>query len=184
MLLSDLLSSLPVHVGHQVNTVVPFFHTVRGWLLSNHLDRGLPHRRYADGFTKLLAVARDNSDLAPAAARRNIEQFLFHGVRRDDHGVYGFALASMGGDRISVGEFVIVRRKCSSVFEAYGTTIQGSHFDQLSVGRPEFRPSTVCCQYEAVARGNLNGLTLINGKCPRLFRRDAHLFTGFFSRNQ
>ena len=71
----------------------------------------------------MLAVAGDDSDLAPAAAGGDIEQLLFHGVCRDDHGIYGFALASMGGDRISVGEFVIVRRERSSVFEANGTTI-------------------------------------------------------------
>jgi hypothetical protein len=34
---------------------------------------------------------------------------------------------------------------------------------------------------EAITRGNFNGLTLINGKCSRLFRRDVHLFSGFFS---
>src|ERR1700722_9523659 len=66
----------------------------------------------------------------------------------------------------------------------YGLCSRQFHFDQLSVGRPEFRPSTVFCQHEAVAKGNLNGLMLINGKCPRLFRRDVHLFAGFSSRNQ
>src|ERR1700690_3124444 len=81
----------------------------------------LPHRRYADGFTKLLSVAGDNSDLAPTPAGSHVEQFFLHGVCGDDHGVYGFALASMGGDGITVCELVIVRRKCSSVFEAYGT---------------------------------------------------------------
>src|SRR5271156_4754576 len=123
MLLPYLLSSLPVHVGRQANTVVPFFHIVRGLLFSSQFDRGLPHRGYTDGFTKLLAVAGDDSDLAPAAAGGDIEQFLFHGVCRDDHGIYGFALASMGGDRISVREFVIVRRERSSVFEANGTAV-------------------------------------------------------------
>jgi hypothetical protein len=50
----------------------------------------------------MLAVAGDDSDLVPAAAGGDIEQFLFHGVCRDDRGIYGFALASMGGDCISV----------------------------------------------------------------------------------
>jgi hypothetical protein len=122
MLLSDLLSSRPVHPSHQLNTA-PLFHIVWGQLFSGQLNRGLPHRRYTDGFTKLLVVAGDNSDLAPAAAGGDIEQFLFHGVCRDDHGIYGFALASMGGDRISVGEFVLVRREYSSIFEMNGTRI-------------------------------------------------------------
>src|SRR5271156_6432825 len=122
MLLSDLLSRLPVGSRHKVN-IVPNFQRVRGWLFSSQFDRGLPHRRYTDGFPKLLAVAGDDDDLAPAAAGRHIEQFLFHGVCRDDHSIYGFALASMGGDRISVGEFVIVRRERSSVFEANGTAV-------------------------------------------------------------
>ena len=85
---SDLLPSWPVHASHEVNTLA-FFHMVRGEPFSSKFDRGLPHRGYTDGFTKLLAVAGDDSDLAPAAARGDIEQFLFHRVCRDDHGIYG-----------------------------------------------------------------------------------------------
>jgi len=96
-LLSDLLSSVRVHSGQKVN-IVPDFQSVRGWLFSSQFSRRLTHRGYTDGFTKLLPVAGDDSDLAPAAAGGDIEQFLFHGVCRDDHGIYGFALASMGGD--------------------------------------------------------------------------------------
>src|SRR5712692_5588503 len=122
MLLSDLLSSLPVHASHEVNTLA-FFHIVRGQLFSGQFDSGLPHRGYTDGVTKLLAVACDDSDLAPPTAGSHVEQFLFHGVCRDDNGIDCFALASMGGNRISVCEFVIVRREYSSIFEMNGTAI-------------------------------------------------------------
>jgi len=43
MLLSDLLSSLPVHASHETNTA-PSFHIVRGYLFSSQFERRLPHR--------------------------------------------------------------------------------------------------------------------------------------------
>ncbi|MGA7365419.1 MAG: hypothetical protein WBX04_09855, partial [Candidatus Sulfotelmatobacter sp.] len=89
MLLTDLLSTLPIHASPEVNTL-PFFQIARGELFPGQIDSGLPHGGYTDGITKLLAVAGDDGDLAPAAAGGDIEQFLFHGVCRDDHGIYGF----------------------------------------------------------------------------------------------
>jgi len=160
---SDLLPGLPVHPGRKIRTT-SFFHTVGGQLFSGQLDSGLPRRGYTDRFTKLLAVACDDGDLAPPTAGSHVEQFLFHSVCRDDDCIYRFTLASMGGDGVSVCEFVIVRGECSSIFKTNGSAIQGTHCNQLSVGCPEFRPSTVSRQHQAVARGNFSGLTFINGK--------------------
>jgi hypothetical protein len=45
--------------------IVPDFQGVCGWLFSSQFNRRLTHRGYTDGFTKLLPVAGDDSDLAP-----------------------------------------------------------------------------------------------------------------------